>query len=141
MRQKPCILPCHTYSLYISPFSAGKDQVAGAPMHCHACRSTQRLLTPAKLHFNLRQKGLPAAAAVAARIAPLTDKNGSWERARRDQLMYVLWNVVSQADRKTDEEGLLLLRRQAVERECDQLFPGAPGCMQRCLLCCCLQSL
>ena len=103
-------------------------------MHCRACR-----LTPAKLCFPIRQQELPAAAAVTASLAPLTDQDGSWELARKDQLMCVLWIIKGAS--KTDEEGLPLLPRQLVEQQYDQLVPGVPGCMQRCFLLCCLQPL
>ncbi len=117
-----------TSALQFYPFNAVKDQTAGRPTACRACRSTRRLLTPAKHHFTVRQKGSPAAAAVAARIGPLIDKDGSWELARRDQLMFVLRELAAKGDPAKDEEGLLLLRRQDVEQECDRLFPGRPGC-------------
>ena len=56
--------------------------------------------------------------------------------ARRDQLMFVLGTFATKGNAETDEEGLLLLRRQAVEQECDRLFSGVSGCLQRCLLLC-----
>ena len=129
------------YSLQISPSVQARTRQLAYQMHCHACRTTRRLLTPAKLYFKLRQNRSPAAAVVAATISPLTGQDGSWELARRDQLMFVLWRMATKGDLNTDEEGLLLLPRQLVEQECDRLFPGVPACMQSCFLLCGLSPL